>query len=62
MDDNNEQLDRIEKKLDHILGHLHILGSYDNEVPPVKMVEVREGNHSLIPSAEELRKRSIARS
>lgn len=57
----DEQLDRIEKKLDHLLSNLHLLGSYDNELPSSQMLDVRAGDHRLIPTDDELRKRAAAR-
>lgn len=57
----DEQLDRIEKKLDHLLDHLHLLGSFENDLPPPQTLDVRQGNHKLIPSDDELRKRAAAR-
>lgn len=57
---DKEQLDRIEKKLDHLLDHLHILGARETELPS-EIVELRTGSHDLMPSDEELRKRISAR-
>ena len=61
MIDNDERLERVEKKLDQILDFLHRLGMQESEMMPSEIVEVRTGSHDLMPSDEELRKRSAAR-
>lgn len=57
MSEDNEQLDRIEKKLNHVLEHLHLLGGSEQSGPP-PVATLREGDHRLLPTEEELRRRA----
>ena len=51
-----EQLDRIEEKLEKVLSYLTMLGVNSNELPEPELNFVRLGQHELMPTEEELRR------
>lgn len=57
-DKNNEQLDRIERKVDELLSRL---GTEVAQADTTMLTVVRIGDTSLIPSDHELRKRTAER-